>query len=223
MGHFAKRIPNFFAAIRSSSNVSFHPEFPESLKRPFESSFISMEDFITEEEESGLMKEFNPHLDRLVYERDHWDDAIVGFRETERKLWNSANAPVITRLRETAFKGRSELKPLPQVHVLDLAADGHIKPHVDSDRFCGPIVAVLSLLSDSVLRFRKCDGDKKVDEERPEICVDCFVRRRSLYVMNGGLSRFEMTHEILDNQVSLFNGGKVKKDRRISIVCRCDP
>lgn len=36
----------------------------------------------------------------------------------------------------------------------DLQSDGHIKPHIDSSRFCGDTVAVLSLLSDSVARFR---------------------------------------------------------------------
>ena len=76
-------------------------------------------------------------------------------------------------------------KLLPYVHVLDLQADGYIKPHIgknkilfgfdhvllahdilhvfvlttcffltDSVRFCGDVVAVLSLMSDSVARLK---------------------------------------------------------------------
>ncbi len=77
--------------------------------------------------------------------------AIVGFREIERRHWNSHNSGVIRRIQERSFL--SEHKLLPYVHVLDLAPDGHIKPHVDSARFCGDVVAVVSLLSQAVARF----------------------------------------------------------------------
>ena len=89
-------------------------------------------DFITEKEESTLFKEVEPFLKRLVYEKDHWDEAIVSFRETERKHWNQLNTATIMRLREVSFK--PEHKQLPYVHVLDLNEDGHIKPHIDSSR-----------------------------------------------------------------------------------------
>lgn len=77
--------------------------------------------------------------------------AIAGFRETERKHWNSLNSPVLDRIRAASFDSAKH-KLLPYVHVLDLKADGVIKPHIDSSRFCGDTVAVLSLLSDSVAR-----------------------------------------------------------------------
>ena len=67
-----------------------------------------------------------------MYEKDHWDEAIVLFRETERKHWNQFNSATIMRLREVSFK--PEHKQLPYVHVRDLAEDGHIKPHIDSSR-----------------------------------------------------------------------------------------
>ena len=51
--------------------------------------------------------------------------AIVNFRETERKHWNSANAPVIQRIRDFSFDPTQKL--LPFVHVLDLSEKGHIK------------------------------------------------------------------------------------------------
>ena len=59
--------------------------------------------------------------------------AIVGFRETERKNWNFLNTVTIDRMRETSFAS-SETRLLPYIHVLDLSEDGYIKPHIDSSR-----------------------------------------------------------------------------------------
>ena len=59
--------------------------------------------------------------------------AIVGFRETERKNWNFLNTVTIDRMRETGFAS-SETRLLPYIHVLDLSEDGYIKPHIDSSR-----------------------------------------------------------------------------------------
>ena len=114
---------------------SFVPEIPKWDKSVFhnlDQSLIIVPDFINEQEETSLCKEVQPHLQRLVYEKDHWDEAIVKFRETERKNWNKANTPLIERLRSRAFDKNDSV--LPYVHVLDLAEDGHIKPHIDSTR-----------------------------------------------------------------------------------------
>ena len=89
-------------------------------------------EIISEEEEMSIFKEVQPYLKRLVYEKQHWDEAIVNFRETEKKHWNKHNEPLIQRIRQMAFKDDSKI--LPYVHVLDLAEDGHIKPHIDSSR-----------------------------------------------------------------------------------------
>lgn len=56
--------------------------------------------------------------------------AIHGFRETERKHWYPDNKNVIERVKELAFGKAVQ----PYIHVLDLAKDGVIKPHVDSVR-----------------------------------------------------------------------------------------
>lgn len=89
-----------------------------------------LEDFISEEEEQTLLQEIEPYLKRMRYEFDHWDDAIHGYRETERKHWYPANRAIFDRVKELAFKGET----LPYIHVLDLAKEGVIKPHVDSVR-----------------------------------------------------------------------------------------
>ncbi|XP_059078658.1 alpha-ketoglutarate-dependent dioxygenase alkB homolog 7, mitochondrial-like [Tigriopus californicus] len=195
----------------------YHEGFLPETREQFQSSFLIYDDFISVEEEQSLFNEVEPHLKRQTYEKDHWDDAISNFRETERKHWNAHNLPVIQRLQKFAFE--PHLKLLPYVHVLDLAPQGYIKPHIDSARFCGDIVAVLSLLSDSVARF--------VHDQSKDQIVDCLVRQRSLYVMKGS-SRYDFTHEILRSEDSILkdpndNERKIDKTRRISIVCRCEP
>lgn len=123
--------------------------------------------------------------------------AIIGFRETERKQWNNQNSEVISRIKTISFDPSH--KVLPYVHILDLKEDGYIKAHIDSSRvsgfclylrfykiigitlfpillkFCGDTVAVLSLLSDAVLRL--------VIDKHKELYVDCMIPRRSLYIM----------------------------------------
>lgn len=123
------------SSLPNASQSEFSPskiDWPKQMSDELESSFVVINDFINEAEESALIKEVEPHLKRLVYEKDHWDEAIVGFRETERKQWNQVNSVIIDKLRKAAFK--PEDKYLPYVHVLDLAEDGHIKPHIDSPR-----------------------------------------------------------------------------------------
>ncbi|CAN0326924.1 unnamed protein product, partial [Phaeothamnion confervicola] len=39
-------------------------------------------------------------------------------------------------------------------HAIDLAPEGFIKPHVDSVKFSGRVVAGLSLVSAAVMRLR---------------------------------------------------------------------
>ena len=62
--------------------------------------------------------------------------AIHNYRETEKSDWNSTNKPIIDRLRQRIFPDGSSKESLDLVHVLDLAADGVIKPHVDAERVC---------------------------------------------------------------------------------------
>jgi len=207
----------------SNTNYPYYIEFSEPMANElmsedlaqthaegFFNSFTLCENFIDSVEESNLVDEVQPHLERQVYEKDHWDEAIVDFRETERKHWNHLNKETIQRLQKTAFEPEGT-KLLPYVHVLDLAENGFIKPHIDSSRFCGDTVAVMSLLSDSVLKLVHENYDKYV--------VHVLVPRRSLYILRG-ISRYNYTHAILKKEESIFKGDAVLKERRISIVCR---
>ncbi|XP_018378283.1 PREDICTED: alpha-ketoglutarate-dependent dioxygenase alkB homolog 7, mitochondrial isoform X1 [Trachymyrmex cornetzi] len=168
--------------------------------------------FISEKEEDILMEEVDPYMKRLRYEFSHWDNAIHGYRETEWKKWSKDSSQVLDRVRKKAFS--PEMLQLSLVHILDLAPEGWIKPHIDSVRFCGGIIAGLSLLSDSVMRLAMEGHEKE--------CVACFLLpRRSLYIMSG-IARYKYNHEILKSEESYFEGRHVPKGRRISIICRTE-
>lgn len=165
--------------------------------------------FISEEEETALLKELEPGLRRKRYEFDHWDNAIHGYRETERATWGPVCTEVLKRVRSVAFSADSPL--LGPVHVLDLDQRGYIKPHIDSVKFCGSTIAGLSLLSDSVMRLVKQDS--------PDERLDLLLPQFSLYIMRDE-ARYEFTHEILRDEESVFNGQRVERQRRISVICR---
>ncbi|XP_014474166.1 PREDICTED: alpha-ketoglutarate-dependent dioxygenase alkB homolog 7, mitochondrial [Dinoponera quadriceps] len=169
--------------------------------------------FVSEKEEVTLIQEIEPYMKKLRYEFSHWDNAIHGYRETEWRKWNEDNSKILDRVRKTAFP--PEIAQLSLVHILDLSAEGWIKPHVDSIRFCGGIIAGLSLLSDSVMRLTMVDHEKE--------CMECFLLpRRSLYIMSG-VARYKYNHEILKTEESNFEGRHVPKSRRISVICRSEP
>lgn len=190
----------------------FHPTCLAETISGVSSSFTVVPDIITEAEEEMLMKEVEPHLKRLKYEFDHWDDAIHGFREIERSRWSQQVSSILDRIRKTAFP--DSCQQLPQTHVLDLAKSGVIKPHVDSVRFCGNIISGLCLLSDAVMRLRHVELKDQV--------IDVLVKRRSLYIMRDE-ARYNFTHEILGEEESSFRGEAVERGRRVSVISRNQP
>ncbi|XP_076683738.1 alpha-ketoglutarate-dependent dioxygenase alkB homolog 7, mitochondrial [Andrena cerasifolii] len=185
----------------------------ENWKEELRATMQIIPNFVNSEEESSLIAEADPYMKRLRYEQSHWDDAIHAYRETERKQWNESNEKIISRIRERAFP--EGMQQLQFIHVLDLAAEGWIKPHVDSIKFCGEIIAGLSLLSDSVMRLTMV-GKETTHKE------DFLLPQRSLYIMSGP-ARYNYNHEILKNEESYFEGRHIPKTRRISIICRCQP
>lgn len=113
---------------------------------------------VSEEEEEELLAELLKPLGRDRYSTHHWDEAIVHYREMYRSRWRRPrNVATVARLRRLAVAADPHVQLSPPVHVLDLAADGIIRAHTDSLRFCGDIVAGLSLLSDAVMTFRSAD------------------------------------------------------------------
>ncbi|XP_076230512.1 alpha-ketoglutarate-dependent dioxygenase alkB homolog 7, mitochondrial [Nomia melanderi] len=204
---------NFRYYSRTTNLSNEHDQNLENWREQLHNTMQIIPNFISINEEQSLMEEIEPYMKRLRYEEAHWDDAIHAYRETERKQWNENNSKIINRIREKAF--HKDMLQLPLIHILDLAAEGWIKPHVDSIRFCGEIIAGLSLLSDSVMRLTMV-GYEKTHKD------DFLLPQRSLYIMSG-TARYNYNHEILKNEESYFKGQRIQKNRRISIICRCQP
>lgn len=237
--------PNSNNSIQSEGNFfDFHHYWPTDVKNEFQRHMIVIEDFVTELEEMALCGEVQKAMRRMRYQYDHWDDAIHGYREMEKGDWLPDNDHVLQRMRTKAF----EANVLPHVHCLDLAADGIIKPHVDSSRYCGSTIAGLSLLTDCIMRLRRVDeskykqnrfedeeksnemsrrsnhvNDKSTDRTPNEsnYFVDVLLKRRSLYIMKDS-ARYNFSHEVLPSK-STFSGKEIIKERRLSILCRNQP
>ena len=79
-------VSNYTTSTTPSHLYSFHPNFPEEHQLSFLQSFLVLEEVVTEEEEATFMKEMEPHLKRHIYEKDHWDDAIVGSEKLRGKF-----------------------------------------------------------------------------------------------------------------------------------------
>ncbi|KAK4468081.1 hypothetical protein MN116_008086 [Schistosoma mekongi] len=212
------------------------------------------QDFVTETEESSMIDEVDSALRKQKYQTKHWDYAIRNFREVERRNWHATtNQLVIDRLKMITAENsdittmvKAEVVPenidqlvLPLIHILDLAENGEIMPHVDSVKFCGESIAVLSLLADSILRLAIAPQSEVVgipEGQRdylhalnlPPIgsWIDIFIPRRSVYIIRGAL-RYLLTHAILSNEqvacmrndylVDMYN---LHRGRRVSVICR---
>ncbi|KAI3381229.1 hypothetical protein SNEBB_007872 [Seison nebaliae] len=201
------------SAQRTLKNLKYNFEYSnKDISSEINSnSVIIKHNFLSDEEAENLFSEINPSIRRLRYETNHWDDAIHRYREMEKSTFsNPTNQSTIKRLRDF-LKHYSDTKLLDHCHIIDLDKDGYIKPHIDSIRFCGNCLASISLLSDSVLRLRKEDRWSKI-----------YLPRNSVYLIRKE-ARDEYTHEILDDKLSYINGEHIRRDRRLSIICRCEP
>lgn len=102
--------------------MEFEGTWPKDVQQKLLDDMTVIENFISAEDETALLAEIEPYLKRMRYERDHWDDAIQGFRETERKSWYPQNKEIINRIISRAFPNADSA--LPHIHVLDLEATG---------------------------------------------------------------------------------------------------
>uniref|UniRef100_A0A915EVT2 Alpha-ketoglutarate-dependent dioxygenase AlkB-like domain-containing protein n=1 Tax=Ditylenchus dipsaci TaxID=166011 RepID=A0A915EVT2_9BILA len=228
-GHFFAKRGHFFARrelfnmklslIRTGQGFFFFhnlEKWPRNLLNDIEANCFVKSNFITVLEEKSLMEEVEPKVKRLKYETSHWDDAIHLFRERKFSKWSAENEAVIQRILDASFPSSSSEKSVwsGEAHVLDLHKDGHIRPHIDSIRYCGEIVSGASLLSDCIMRLRH-------EKEKNLLVVDMHLPRLSLYKLSGA-GRYEFTHEILPDKKSFFSDERLKvgRQRRISIICR---
>ena len=190
-------------------------------------SVAVLPEFITEAEESALLAELEPRLAARPIEENHMDQVITGYREIEvgggRNGWadesvGSVGAAIVARaetaMRELATPGGHWGMRLPEVHVLELEAEGEIDPHVENTTYLGDTLGGISLLSSCVMRLQEGDGHENVGDS----IVDLLLPPRSLYVMFGD-ARYKYTHEIKHTS-QVWAGKPVQRDRRISLILR---
>ncbi|KAG6458591.1 hypothetical protein O3G_MSEX010935 [Manduca sexta] len=204
------------ALIRGDpSLVEICPTWKEDEEVELREAFLRdmqvLPEFVSAQEEAALLAELEPRLKRMRYEFDHWDNAIEGYRETEVSSWRAQNEAVLRRVRALAFV-RDE--PLPHAHVLDLAAAGFIRPHVDAVRFCGAVIAGVCLASSAVMRLQH--------EARPHLAAHALLQRRALYIMRG-VARYSFSHAVLGGASSVWRGQRVARARRVAVICRSKP
>lgn len=211
--------------LNVDDHFDFQRQWDPEEKQLFLNDMTIVDNFISSSEEDQLFNEIEPYLKRMKYEFDHWDGVIIGYRETERKNWQPENKKIIERVQNFAIK---DGKILSHIHVLDLSEDGEILPHVDNVRFCGTVIAGISLLSDSIMRFAPhhegLEGEAAIKEleHSSEPFVDVLLKRQSLYVIKNKV-RYDYTHQILSKSLSKFKSKIVEKSRRISVICRNEP
>lgn len=204
---------------------------------------------ITKTEEAALVAELDPILKRRRYQRDHWDNVIIGYKEVERAHWQDlSNEATVHRIKDQILSLMEDLETgqtgsefgmgtgdggiewLP-VHVIDLDADGIITPHVDSVKFSGDLVCGVSLLSPAIMTLRPDSPPEQAND--PAYRVQIHLPPRSLYVLSGN-ARYHFAHSIdlqdedtrgeYAAETEALNGNPSKKtesrSRRISLLFR---
>ena len=116
----------------SHSFFSFSDNFNQTDKKSILDSFIIKHDYVNEEIETLMMNDLNTRFKRIPYEKDHWDDAIINFREIQNNKFRKHATMVVAQIKNDAFS--EDDKVIQNAHVLDLHEDGYIKPHIDSIR-----------------------------------------------------------------------------------------
>ena len=212
--------------------------------------------FLTGDEEAAFVRAVAPKLQRQRYQGNHWDAVINKYKETElpvaehlpeqgeHAVLRAAMQRAVAYLRRVAQDPAMVVMP---PHVIDLAADGHIGPHVDSVKFSGGMVAGLSLLSDRVMRLAPCSPHDAVANDADQLRVELpylplgeldadadaglirmsssadqfemHMPRRSLYVLTGPF-RYLYTHAVLGAKDTPTIPLPGPLERRISVVFR---
>ncbi len=184
-------------------------------------SLCVLPEVITVQEEQNLVAELEGDVRRRRYVASHWDSVIEKYREVEKRQWQDAgNAAVADKIRTLILEtlGKRATLPFLPVHLIDLAEDGFIKPHVDSIKFSGDIVSGLSLLSPAIMQL-KGDAEQGMD---PSSIIRLLLPPRSLYVLTGQ-ARYKYAHEILPRSTEADrwkDGQPVARGRRLSLIFR---
>ncbi|KAJ4479477.1 hypothetical protein C8R41DRAFT_772031 [Lentinula lateritia] len=134
----------------------------------------------------------------------HYDGVIHKFREMHLTSWPTNEIlgllPVLNRLHSLIPSHNI------QTHLLHLASDGEILPHVDNVSASGRWILGVSLGSERILRLESCT--------HPDEGAEILLPSGSVYIQSDNV-RFKYKHSILKSSASLSGIGQ-----RISIMIR---
>ncbi|KAI0065486.1 hypothetical protein BV25DRAFT_1868773 [Artomyces pyxidatus] len=142
------------------------------------------------------------------FEEGHYDGVIRRYREMHVSSWDETASPalaaVLERLR-TLFPSKSDT----QTHLLHLASDGEILPHIDSVDASGSWILGVSLGAARVLRLEPTN-----DEMRSKVS-DVLLPSGSVYLQRNSV-RYGYRHSILRTSST----GRSSEAQRLSIMVR---
>lgn len=96
-------------------------------------------DYVSEAEQDALVAESRHALKKMDWSDDHFDSVICKYREVVLK--DLRRFPVLKSLLNEQIRPAFFTNPeqgLLEPHVLELAGDGHIRPHMDNVPDRGP-------------------------------------------------------------------------------------
>ncbi|KAI0273661.1 hypothetical protein BC834DRAFT_220743 [Gloeopeniophorella convolvens] len=142
------------------------------------------------------------------FQEGHYDGVIRRFREMHVSSWDEEKDPVLGaalgRLRTLYPNTRNT-----QTHLLHLASNGEIHPHVDNTGASGSWILGVSLGSERILRMEPTEGDARA--------FDVCLPSGSVYVQKDAV-RYQYKHSILHSRP--MSGEGTPHGQRLSIMVR---
>ncbi|KAJ3741800.1 hypothetical protein DFH05DRAFT_1502644 [Lentinula detonsa] len=144
---------------------------------------------------------------KFAFAEGHYDGVIHNYRETHLTSWPTAEfpglVPALSRLQSVLPSSNI------QTHLLHLASDGEILPHVDNVSASGRWILGVSLGSDRILRLESCAN--------PDEVAEILLPSGSIYIQSDTV-RYQYKHSILRNSAFANGAGQ-----RMSIMIRVSP
>jgi len=190
------------------------PRASRKRRRDFLASESRRQDRNDEPRDIGVPKNAFLPDELYQFEEGHYDGVIRRFREMRVSSWNCENDPVL----RSALGRLEAFYPTAgstQTHLLHLASDGEILPHVDNVGASGSWILGVSLGSERTLRMESVEGDS---DGTPKHVFDVSLSSGSVYIQKNTI-RYNYKHSIL-YAANSRPGNEKSQGQRMSIMIR---
>ena len=151
------------------------------LSKAREKGFYVFEKFLSPDLCDHLARDASRALSKSPFYSGHFDGAIVNYKECtidSKKIANFRSIDYVSTMVKQLFFSNIHQENLESPHVIFLRNDGYIKPHVDNvsqqilfsylwDKYCGGIIAGISLLSTRSMAFNHEEGMEQFEAQLP--------------------------------------------------------